>query len=119
VWDEDQGLSSLTSATLTPFSKTCRTYAEAQDVLRGVSARDALDRAEQMMAQMERFYPAIRQYKYADCRLSIRAMPRSAADARLVDVVRVGERVIRVRAGKIDAIFHAERIVKDMIAGMQ
>jgi hypothetical protein len=44
-------------------------------------------------------------------------MPRSAADARLVDVVRVGERALRVRAGKIDAIFHAERLVREMIGG--
>jgi hypothetical protein len=67
------------------------------------------------MSQMERYYPLIRQYKYADCRLSIRAMPRSAADARLVDVVQVGPRALRVRAGKIDAVFHAERMIKNMI----
>jgi hypothetical protein len=115
VWDEFQGLSSLTSASLTPFSKTCRTYAEARAILEGVKVFDAMDRAEAMMSQMERYYPLIRQYKYADCRLSIRAMPRSAADARLVDVVQVGPRALRVRAGKIDAVFHAERMIKNMI----
>jgi hypothetical protein len=49
--------------------------------------------------------------------MAIRAMPRSAAAARLVNVVRVGERAIRVRAGKLDAIFAAERCVMEMLHG--
>jgi hypothetical protein len=40
-------------------------------------------------------------------------MPRSGSDARLVDVVRVGERALRIRAGKIDAILHAEQLVRE------
>jgi hypothetical protein len=30
-----------------------------------------------------------------------------------VDVVGVGERAVRVRAGKIDAVVHAEQIIKE------
>lgn len=43
-------------------------------------------------------------------------MPLSGADTRLVDVIRVGNRALRVRAGKIDAIIHAERMIREMIA---
>jgi hypothetical protein len=69
-----------------------------------------------MLDQMAEYWAASRDlYTIADFRLAIRAMPQSAADARLVDVVRVGERTIRVRAGKIDAIFEAEAIVRAML----
>jgi hypothetical protein len=34
---------------------------------------------------------------------------------RLVDVVRLGERLIRVRAGKIDAVLHAEKLIREML----
>ena len=63
-----------------------------------------------MISQMARFWPEVRdRYRIADFKLSVRAMPKSASDARLCDVVKVGERGMRVRAGKIDAIFHAEQ----------
>lgn len=117
VWNERLALSSLSSASLTPFSKTCRTYAEAKAVLDRIKPIDAEQRVNAMFEQMEYFYPDILEYDVVGHLLSIRAMPRSGADARLVDVVRVGERALRVRAGKIDAIFHAARIVKDMIDG--
>jgi hypothetical protein len=69
-----------------------------------------------MLDQMATYYPKFRdEYMVAGHRLAIRAMPRSAADARLVDVVRLGERAIRIRAGKLDAIFHAERVIRDML----
>lgn len=69
-----------------------------------------------MFSQMMEFYPRILgEYQIVGHRLAIRAMPRSAADARLVDVVRVGNRALRVRAGKLDAIFHAERVIRDML----
>jgi hypothetical protein len=42
-------------------------------------------------------------------------MPLSGADMRLVDVVRLGERLIRVRAGKIDAVLHAEKLIREML----
>ncbi len=115
-WNESQSLSSLTSASLTPFSKTCRNWADARKILDGLSAGDINGRAQQMLDQIAFFWPEARdRYLIADERLSIRAMPRSGSDARLVDVIRVGERALRVRAGKIDAIFHAERLIREMI----
>src|SRR5690606_37549255 len=99
-WNERIGLSSLSSASLTPFSKTCRTYAEAKSLLDGVTRADAERRVNAMFEQMEHFFPEILEYDVVDHLLSIRAMPRSGADARLVDVVRVGERALRIRAGK-------------------
>lgn len=116
-WNEQQGLSSLTNAGLTPLSKTCRTYAEAKALLDSTGHAQICARTRQMLDEMAYFWPAAKErYRIVDEKLSIRAMPRSGADARLVDVVRVGERALRVRAGKIDAIFHAERLVKEMIA---
>lgn len=117
-WNEALGLCSLTSALYTPFSKTCKTYAEAAEVLNRVKGEPgrAYKQCERMREQMAHYWPASRTlFKHADTRLSIRAMPRSAADARLVDVVQVGKRVLRVRAGKIDAIFHAARMIDELI----
>lgn len=115
-FDEDMGLSSLTSAKFTPFSKECRTWAEARALLDSLNVATVKARGEAMLEQMAHFWPAVRaQYRIVDHRLSIRAMPRSGADARLVDVVRVGERALRIRAGKIDAILHAEQVVREMI----
>lgn len=117
VWDEEQDLSSLTSASLTPFSKTCRTYGEAKALLAGLTKADIWARCNALLEQMAHFWPAVLGlYRIAEYRLSIRAMPRSASDTRLVDVARVGDRAIRVRAGKIDAVVQAERIVKEMLA---
>lgn len=116
AWDEEWNLSSLTSATLTPISKTCQTWAEAKAILDQQGLCDLDRRGQMMLDQMAQFWPEVRdRYKIADYKLSIRAMPRSAADARLVDVVRVGERALRVRAGKIDAVFHAERLIKEQL----
>jgi hypothetical protein len=115
-WDEEEGLSSLTSASLTPLSKSCKTYAGAVQMIESCSLADATIRARAMMEQLARYWPAVRDfYRDVDQRLSVRAMPRSGADARLVDVIRIGERALRVRAGKIDAILHAERVVKELI----
>lgn len=116
-WDEVAGLSSLTSAKWTPFSKTCRTWVQARAVLDSLTQHDIAVRSMTMLDQMAEFCPAVRDlYKIVDHKLTIRAMPRSAADSRLVDVIRVGERALRVRAGKIDAVFHAERIIKEQLA---
>ena len=111
------GLHSVTSALLTPLSKTCKTWAEAREILDATSASELKARVKQMLAQMAEFWPEAGgpRVNILEPLTAVRAMPRSGADARLVDVVRVGERALRVRAGKIDAIFHAERIVKDMI----
>lgn len=113
-WNERLGLSSLTSAKLTPLSKTCRTYAEASGVLAAALDDDGQlsRRMSDMVDQMADYYPAVRDlYRIADFRLTVRAMPRSGADARLVDVVSIGDRAVRVRAGKIDAVFRAEALV--------
>jgi len=115
-WHEERGLSSLTSARWTPFSKSCRSREAARAMLDSVTREEIDHRTECMMASMARFYPAVREdYEIADYKLSIRAMPRSGADARLVDIVRTGERSLRVRAGKIDAILLAEREIKHLI----
>jgi len=114
-WDEDQGLNSLSSALWTPFSKTCKTWDEARSLLDGLKPRDTTNQIVAMTESMEHFYPALADYSLAGYRLSIRAMPLSGADTRLVDVVRVGERALRVRAGKIDAIIAAEKMIREMI----
>lgn len=115
-WNEAKRLSSLTSALYTPFSKTCRTWGDARALLDGLSGAEIRERIGLMFEQMCHYWPDVRYlYKHADERLTIRAMPRSGADARLVDVIRVGERALRVRAGKIDAIFSAERAIRGMI----
>ena len=116
-WNEDEGLCSLSSALWTPFSKECRTWAEARELISRLTGDEIKTQAENMIASMAAFYPAVmEEYEIADYRISIRAMPLSGADTRLVDVVRVGSRVLRVRAGKIDAIIHAARVIKEMIA---
>lgn len=116
-WNEEAGLCSLSSALWTPFSKTCKTWPAARALIESLSAEDIAGQAEGMVASMAEFYPAVREYKVVDHRLSVRAMPLSGADTRLVDVVRMGDRALRIRAGKIDAIIHAERVVKEMMCG--
>lgn len=116
VWNESLRLSSLTSAKLTPFSKTRRTYGEAKALLDAITGDELKRRGEEMLDQMAFFWPAVRDlYRIVDHRTAIRAMPRSGADSRLVDVRRVGERAIQVRAGKIDAVIQAERAVKELL----
>ena len=114
-WDEDKHLCSLSSALWTPFSKTCKTWDEARTLLDELSINDISNQMGSMKNSMAHFYPAIHNYASAGHRLSIRAMPLSGADTRLVDVVRVGERALRVRAGKIDAIIAAEKMIREMI----
>lgn len=119
-WDPRDGLSSITNATLTPFSKTIRSWVDARELLDSVSKKDAISRCEQMLKRMAWHWPeAMDRYRVVDYRLSIRAMPKSAADARLVDIVRSGPKTLRIRAGKIASIFGAEKAIKEMIAEMQ
>lgn len=115
-WHEGLGLCSLSSARFTPFSKECRTMQEARWILDGLKKADIEKQARLMIESMAHFYEGIGAFEIADYRLSIRAMPLSGADTRLVDVVRVGERALRVRAGKIDAIDHAATQVREAIA---
>lgn len=115
-WDEGLGLSSISSAKWTPLSKACRSYEEAKELLEGTSREELELRVRSMQSDMARFWPASKiAYKAVELRTAIRAMPKSGADARLVDVVRVGDRAMRVRAGKIDAIFRAEALVKEAL----
>jgi len=115
-WNEDAGLVSLTSAKFTPFGRV-KTWAEAKALLEGLTRKQIFERASQMIEQMAFYYPAVKQYYYVtDCLLGIRAMPKSGADARLVDIVKIGERSLRVRAGKIDAVLYAEEEIARMIS---
>lgn len=115
-WDEERGLCSLSSAKWTPFSKDIKTYADALASLAVIRAEPQARyfRQDQMIASMRHFYPAIDDFRVVDHMLSIRAMPLSGADTRLVDVREDG-RTIRVRAGKIDAVLDAERAVMDIL----
>lgn len=117
-WDPDRQLSSLSSAKWTPFSKSIKSWGQAAAVLDQSSRFDVDLRVNSMIDQMRHYYPAIEEYRYVEPMLSIRAMPLSGADTRLVDVVRVGDRAVRVRAGKIDAVLDAERQVMELIACM-
>lgn len=116
-WNEDWKLSSLSSALWTPISKNERTWAGANQLIQQLSQDDIAKQASGMIEQMADYFPVIRdRYKLARTMISIRAMPLSGADQRLVDIARVNDRLLRVRAGKIDAIIHAEREIKRMIA---
>lgn len=114
-WDEERGLCSLSSALWTPFSKVIRDWRSAQRLIDDLVPSDIAERAQSMIDSMADFYPAIRQYEIADYRLSVRAMPLSGADTRLVEVVRLRDRLVRVRAGKIDAVMHAEELVRNYL----
>ncbi|HWH16688.1 MAG TPA: FAD-dependent oxidoreductase [Candidatus Paceibacterota bacterium] len=114
-WNEEQGLSSLSSATWTPFSKSCKTYEEARAILLGLQRSDLEERGQQMIQSMAHFYPAVLDYEPVDYKTSIRAMPLSGSDARLVDVLKTDEKTLRIRAGKIDAVIQAEREVRKLI----
>ena len=116
-WDEQHGLSSITSAKLTPI-KRCATWEEANAVLKDTTRKEITARADAMLKQIATYWPQVRDfYEIVDFRLGIRAMPKSAADARLVDIIRTGDRALRVRAGKIDAVIHAEKLICEMIGG--
>lgn len=114
-WDERRNLLSLSSARFTPFSKSCRTYEEAAALINGLRRDDVEAQGRAMLDSMAHFLPMVRGYSVIDHRLSIRAMPKSGSDARLVEVVRVGDRALRIRAGKLDAVFEAERQVMAQI----
>lgn len=111
-WNEDDHLCSLSSARWTPFSKSCKSWAEARALLDELGSSEIVYQGERMIESMAVYYPAVRDFQIEDYRLSIRAMPLSGADSRLVEVAWAGERTLRVRAGKIDAILHAEELVK-------
>lgn len=114
-WDPDEGLSSITSASLTPLDR-CQTHAQAVEVLREATAGDLFAQVEAMRLQMAFYWPeSFEMYRIAGYRTGVRAMPRSGASARLVDLVKTGPRALRIRAGKIDAVMHAERLVREAL----
>ena len=115
-WNEARGLNSLTSASLTPIRKDCKTYDEAKAVCNWQTKELLYERAEEMVSQMSKYFPAIRtDYKIADFRMGVRAMPLSSSDARLVDVVEIKHHHLRIRSGKIDSIFKAYDIVSERV----
>ena len=115
-WNENLGLSSLSSAKYTPFSKSMKEWGEAVEFLKTIKKKELIQRGHEMLLSMAKFYPSIiQQYTVQDYRLSIRAMPKSAADTRFVEVVKVDDKLYRVRAGKIDAVFHAEKLILDLV----
>jgi len=114
-WNEAEGLSSLTSAKYTPIAK-CPTWQEANEVLQSADYQSLMDNGQTMFEQLCHYWPqASDMYEIISYRKAIRAMPKSAADARLVDIVQTGNNVLRVRAGKIDAVIHAEEQLWDMV----
>jgi hypothetical protein len=116
-WDQEGGLWSITSALHTPIARA-PSYGEARALLEQVSLEDARAAVLRMREQMRHYWPhSWDLFKPRDELVRIRAMPLSGSDARLVDIVRVGERVLRVRAGKIDAVMFAEAQVVPMIEG--
>jgi hypothetical protein len=114
-WNPERGLCSISSARYTPFSKSCRTWGEAEHVLKNLSKWDILRCFGDMTDDLGKYYSNIDDYDYEGYRLSIRAMPLSGADTRLVDIIRVGETGIRIRAGKIDAVIEAARVIRGML----
>ena len=112
-WREDANLCSLTSAKYTPLARYTA-WDAADRHLREIKAEDIADRTTAMIEQMAFYYPPLMDtHRRAGELLSIRAMPRSGADSRLVQVLHVARNHLRIRAGKIDAIFEAERQVID------
>jgi hypothetical protein len=111
-WNESRNLCSLSSAKWTPFSKALNRYDLARRMLDTLKRSDIEAQGEGMIASMAEFYPAVRDFRVADYMTSIRAMPKSAADARLASVTRTGPRSLRVMAGKIDAVTKAAELVR-------
>lgn len=113
-WDEDNGLLSMTSAKYTPLAR-CSSYEEARSILDKCTADEAGARVVEMFKQLGYYYPEVWECSLVDAKLSIRAMPNSTSDARFVDIVKTSDNSISVRAGKIDAVVYAEKLVKEVI----
>lgn len=117
-WDERDNLLSLTSALHTPLAKV-KTYHEAQSVITNTTAVEIRARQQRMLDDISHFWPeAAARFRAVDAMLAIRAMPASGADARLVDIVKIGPQTLRVRAGKIVSIFHAENLLRGVLCSL-
>lgn len=115
-WNETLKLCSLTSALYTPFSKNCRTWQEAKALLDSLSVDDVNERVLKMQEQLGVYLPELWDtHRHVGSKLTIRAMPRSGSDARLVDTHLSGPKTISVRAGKIDAVIYAEQLIVSML----
>lgn len=114
-WKESESLCSLTSARYTPIEKFA-TADVARQFRDKLTQRRIDQQASLMVKQMAEYYPAVRDMRIVDHKIAIRAMPASKSDARLIEVVMVGNRAVRIRAGKIDAIFAATRELDRMIS---
>lgn len=114
-WNPEKNLLSLSSAKYSPFSKSIKTWAEARHLLDNLTKEEVEKQATDMVNSMAHFYPRVKDFKVVDHMLSIRAMPLSAADTRLVHVVKQSDKRIRIRAGKIDAVVEAGREVKRLM----
>lgn len=117
-WDESQKLLSLTSAKFTPLAR-CKTYEAAAEVIRCAPAADIERQVRAMREQIAMYWPESRDlFELADVKLTIRALPLSGADARLVDIVEIDDRTLRVRAGKIDAVMRAEQLIRERLCSL-
>lgn len=114
-WNEPKNLLSLSSAKYTPFSKECKTWKEARDLLDNLTKEEIEKQGADMIESMANFYPKVKEYPIVDYMLSIRAQPLSAADTRTVHVIKKSDKTIRVRAGKIDAVIEGGREVKKLM----
>lgn len=115
AWDQEKNLLSLSSAKYSPFSKECKTWKEAKHILNTLSKEDIEKQGRDMVDSMAYFYPKVKEFKVVDHMLAIRALPQSAADSRLVHIVKLSDKVIRIRSGKIDAVIEAEEEIKKLI----
>jgi hypothetical protein len=108
---------SLTSAKWTPLKK-CKTYFAAQKFLNSVSADDLASVRKSLEADMQYHFEYFRDwFDYSHELLAVRAMPKSAADSRIVAISHNEKKNwITVRAGKIDAVFDAEDAVKEILS---
>lgn len=111
---EWKGLATLTSAKYTPIDR-CATRKEAEVAIAGFGEVEARTRLDQSTSLTQRFYPKfLERYDVLEHRLAIRAMPKSGADSRIFGV-KVNGNVIRIMAGKIDALFAAADEVRKII----
>jgi hypothetical protein len=114
-WNPDKRQLSLSSAKYTPFSKSCRTYQEAQAILHQQTNWDRTKRIGDMAEDVAKYYPKIKNFEIKKAMVSVRAMPLSGADTRLIDILKIGKTGLRVRAGKIDAVVEAAAKIRSMI----